>query len=123
MKVYVIQKGCYSDRHIVGVVETEKEAKNVCDAIKDCEWDSDSLSYAEYDTKQFQDKRIRFTVWRESDNSWHCEYDDYDLYDNYVENTCDYEDHYVIYADTGNQAIKIAQDMYYEEQAKNEGLT
>jgi hypothetical protein len=29
MKVYVIEKGMYSDRHIIGVVETEEEAKKI----------------------------------------------------------------------------------------------
>ena len=31
MVVYVIEQGQYSERHIVGVVETEEEAKQLCD--------------------------------------------------------------------------------------------
>ena len=52
MKVYVIEKGCYSDRHVVGVTETEKEAKAICKVISG-KYKYDKASYTEYDTKQF----------------------------------------------------------------------
>lgn len=47
MKVYVIEKGCYSDRHIIGIVESETEAKNVIKAIKCGSYNDDSISYEE----------------------------------------------------------------------------
>ena len=121
MIVYVIEKGYYSDRHIVGVVETEEEAMKICDVIS-CGWDGNTASYRSYDTKQFKTSRMRFTVMRdEYNNLWHAEYDEY-LYDNYHENAEIYEDKWVIYADDSSQAIKIAQDMYYEKEAKEEGI-
>lgn len=122
MKVYAIEKGWYSDKHIIGIVETEDEAKSIVDAIKGGSYDSDSVRYSEYDTKQFQKNRMRFTVDHEYDNSWHAEYDEYDWNNEYKDNTKAYEGHYVIYADTPGQAIKIAQDMYWEEKARREGL-
>ena len=32
MKVYVIQKGYYSDRHIIGIVETKEEVEETTEA-------------------------------------------------------------------------------------------
>jgi len=122
MKVYVIEKGYYSDRHIIGIVETKDEAEQIVDAIKGASWDRDSVRYKEFDTEQFKNKRLLFEVTREWNNSWHAEFDEYNFFDNYKDNTCDYSDHYIIYADNPSQAIKIAQDMYWEEQAKKEGL-
>lgn len=110
MKVYVIKKGIYSDRHVVGVVETEEEAKKICEVISSKKWSSDKATYEEYDTKQFQTNRIRFTV-QCFDGEWSVEYDDYDLYSNYTDNGLVYEDFWVIYANSPEQAIKIAQDM------------
>ena len=126
MKVYVIEMGCYSDRHIVGVVETEEEAKRICNNISEIDdWDADTAVYTEYDTKQFQSHRMRFVVihdgW-DGHDEWNVSYDDYDIYANYKTNTQDYEDHFIIYANSRQQAIKIAQDMYYESKAKKEGI-
>jgi hypothetical protein len=123
MKVYVIEKGIYSDRHIIGVVESEEEAKNIVEAIKCGDYKDDSISYEEYDTRQFSDKRLRYTVSRYSHGDWQAEYDDYDLYKEFKENACVYSDYYVIYANSPNQAIKIAQDMRAEELAHKNGLT
>ena len=80
MMVYAVLKGWYSDRHIVGIVESEEEAKELCRMFnKETRYDSDSVSYEEYDTKKFADKRFRFIV---NDycgfGDWECEYDDYD---------------------------------------------
>lgn len=109
MKVYVIEKGYYSDRHIVGVVETEDEAKRICDLLS-IKCHDDNISYDVYDTKQFTDKVLRFIVTNDYDE-WDAYYDDYDLYKYYTDNTEDYEDHFIIYANSPQQAIKIAQDM------------
>lgn len=121
MKVYVIQRGYYSDRHIIGVVETKEEAIRIAEALKDS-WDRDSVAWREYDTKQFVDHRFRYTVERMYDNTWHIEYDEYGAYKEYEETAKIYDDNYVVYAYNTQQAIKIAQDMYYEEQAQKEGL-
>lgn len=123
MKVYVIEKGYYSDRHIIGIVESKEEAKSIVDAIKCGSYDADSISYEEYDTLQFSDKRFRYAVTRYSDSDWEAEFDEYDLWSNYKESIHDYSDHYIIYANSPNQAIKIAQDMRAEELARKNGLT
>lgn len=123
MKVYVIEKGYYSDRHIIGIVESKEEAKSIVDAIKFNQYDADSISYEEYDTLQFSDKRFRYAVTRYSDSDWEAEFDEYDLWSNYKESIRDYPDHYIIYANSGEQAIKIAQDMRAEELARKEGIT
>jgi len=123
MKVYVIEKGVYSDRHIIGVVESEEEAKNIVEAIKCGDYNDNSISYEEYDTRQFLDKRLRYNVTRYSDGDWQVKYDDYDLYKEFKENICVYSDYYVIYANSPDQAIKIAQDMRAEELARRNGLT
>lgn len=122
MKVYVIEKGYYSDRHIIGIVETKKEADEICKVLYDTNsYDKDSIGYSEYDTKQFQTNRLRFHVSYLCDE-WEAEYDDYDIYESYKENTETYEDNYIIYANSPDQAIKIAQDMRAEKLAKKEGL-
>lgn len=120
MKVYVIEKGSYSDRHVVGVTETEKEAKEICKAISG-KYKYDKASYTEYDTKQFQINRLRFNVSYLYDE-WEVEYDEYDIYADNKENGEYYEDNYIIYANSPDQAIKIAQDMRAEKLAKKEGL-
>ena len=124
MKVYVIEKGQYSDRHVVCVVENKKEAKQICDALNasgyayrnDAEW-------TEYDTASFNTSLMRWLVTNYYSDDWVAEYDDYDLYSKYTENTCDYEDHYIIYANSPQQAIKIAQDMAAQIRAQEEGIT
>ena len=122
MKVYVIEKGYYSDRHIIGIVETKKEADEICKVLYDTNsYDKDSIGYSEYDTKQFQTNRLRFHVSYLYDE-WEAEYDDYDIYESYKENTETYEDNYIIYANSPDQAIKIAQDMRTEKLAKDKRL-
>lgn len=120
MKVYVIEKGIYSDRHIIGVVETEEEAKKICEAVSG-NYKFDDASYTEYDTKQFVTKQLRFMVnnWY---GDWRAEYDDYDFRSMYKTNTKECDGLYIIYASTPQQAIKIAQDMKAEEDAKEAGI-
>ncbi len=122
MKVYVIEKGWYSDRHIVGVVETEEEAKKICEMLKRTdEYDCDSVSYGEYDTHQFKTSRMRFMV-EHYFGDWRVQYDAYNLWDTYKDNTEDYEYHYIIYANSPEQAVKIAQDMEAEKKARQQGV-
>ena len=118
MKVYVIEKGWYSDRHIIGVVETEEEAKKICDVYSD---DDDDATYEEYDTKRFTDNRIRFVVTTDG-KEWAVRTDDYDLWSSYKENGKVYDGEYVIYAYSKEQAVKIVQDMKAVEKAREKGI-
>ena len=113
MKVYVIEKGCYSDRYVVGVVETKQEAEKVVEILEKsrCE----DVGYSIFDTKQFQTDRLHFLVSYTFDE-WIVTYEDY-LYGEYTENTEVYEDCWVIYAPNPEKAIKIAQDMRAERLA------
>lgn len=114
MKIYVIEKGCYSDRHVVGVTENEDNAKRVCNAI-----DAD---YGIYDTNQFETcSLLRYEV-QLFGNYINVEYDDYDIYKDIKENTEYYDDFYIIYATSKDQATKIALDMRAEKQAIKEGI-
>ena len=122
MKVYVIEKGVYSDRHVVAVVETEEEAKIICNGISPY---PEEVKYTEYDTRQFTTNRLRFHVyeWYNGSNEWEAEYDDYDLFAMYKDNSEEYNGSYVIYANSPQQAIKIAQDMKAEKLAKEKGVS
>ena len=74
MKVYVIEKGCYSDRYVVGVVETKEEADRVVEILEKSRFDD--VGYTIFDTKQFQTDRLRFQVSYIFDK-WVAEYDDW----------------------------------------------
>ena len=121
MKVYVIEKGMYSDRHIVGVVESEEEAKKICNVIS-THPEEDWVEYTEYDTHQFVTSRLRYHVYDYGDE-WEANYDDYDLLAMYKDNSEEYGGSYVIYANSPQQAIKIAQDMKAEKLAKEKGVS
>ena len=102
MKVYVIEKGEYSDRGVIGVVETEEEAKQVCSALSDGLYDA---YYTEYDTKQFSVKTTSFAVRQDADGVW-------DAQPVGEEKSQSYPGiwPYIIEATSREQAIKIAQD-------------
>jgi len=118
MKVYIIEKGWYSDRWIVGVTESEEVAKRIVSAY---DYDGDS-SYRVYDTDQFQNKPFRFKVEYWSEETWNAEVDAYETYSGYDTNTLIDIDEYIIFAKTKEQAIKIAQDMRAEYKAREEGV-
>lgn len=120
MKIWVIQKGEYSDRHIIGVTETEDLAKKIVEATSD---NYNKSFYREFDTDQFKDARHRYIVSNWTDE-WKAEYDDYDIYEYYGnDNKMLSEFEYVIFAENQEQAIKIAQDMLAENKAKKAGIT
>lgn len=52
----------YSDRHIIGVVESEEEAKKICNVIS-IHPEEDWVEYTEYDTHQFVTSRLRYHVY------------------------------------------------------------
>lgn len=118
MKIYVVEQGQYSDRHIIGVTDDKKKAEKVCGALD--AW------YSEWDTDQFEVRNcLRFEVYDPNcsyDSDWTAVYDAYDLYDNYKENTELDDGVYIIYADSREQAIKIAQDMRAEKLARKNGI-
>ena len=107
MEVYVIEKGCYSDRYVVGVVETKEEADRVVEILEKSR--GEDVGYSIFDTNQFQTDRLRFIV-SYTFGEWIVTYEDY-LYDEYTENTEIYEDCWIIFAPNPDKAIKIAQDM------------
>lgn len=109
MDVYVIEKGCYSDRHVVGVTETQEEAERICELLNKTTYEP-YASWEKYDTHQFITKPMRFLVSNDFDE-WKVDFDDYDLYKNYTENSEIFEGYYVIYAWEPDVAIKIAQDL------------
>ena len=124
MKVYVIQKGVYSDRHIIGIVETMDEAIGIKQAILKSPYDDD-ITIEEYDTKQFRTNRMRFLALYYTNGSWDIEYDDHNIWEDFVENGEIWDDAFIIYANSKNQALKIAQDMYAQkeyERLEKEGL-
>lgn len=118
MKIYVMQKGQYSDRHVIGVTDNKDKAIKICDMI-DANW-------SEWDTDQFNLPNVmRFTVsnpYNSYTNEWLAEFDDYDIYDEYKDNSVVYDGYYVVYADSPNTAIKIAQDMEAQIKAERAGL-
>lgn len=119
MIVYVIETGCYSDRDIYAVVETEDEAKKICDVLKSA--GEDDAAYAAYDTKQIQCDRLPFRVYK-FNGRWHAEalYPDMPTHGNtYNAFTGIYD----IFAHSAEQAIRIAQDMETERKAIAAGIT
>lgn len=120
MKVYVIEKGCYSDRHVVTVVETQEEAEKLCENLGG---DYADVSWEEYDTKEFQTKQIAYAVQHYYDGEWIAEYDEYYTHESENKNNHkEYSCRYVIFANSPQQAIKIAQDMEAVNNAIEEGL-
>lgn len=123
MIIYVIEQGRYSDRHVVGLVETEEEAKRLCDSLNKCACIyKNSATYTAYDTKQFQTKKMRYTVTFLYEDEPLVEYDDYGFYDTYDHSVMVHSGFFVIYADTPEQALKIAYDMRAEAEAERNGL-
>ena len=121
MKVYVIEKGVYSDRHVIGVTETEDEAKAVVRGLESSDrYDSGSVSYTEYDTKKLTDRRLKFLV--DGNFDWRVEYDEWGLYEDITENTMVYDGYFVIFAGSADVARKIAQDAYAEIKAHRAGV-
>lgn len=114
MKVYVLEIGLYSDRHIIGVVETKEEAEKISQVL-----DAD---YSEWDTKQLNCNRLKFIVTDYGDG-WDVEYHEYeDLFPDITETQVIYDGLYCVFANSQDQARKIAQDMKAEELARKAGI-
>lgn len=120
MKVYVIEKGVYSDAHIVGVCLDKDKAKYIAKVISG--ESSYSKAYvSEFDTDQFITQKPRWLV-SDYTREWRAIYDDYNTYSKYSDNTRIDNHNYVIYADSAEQAIKITQDMQAEYLAEKNGV-
>lgn len=120
MKVYVIQKGVYSSKFIVGVVESKEEADQICEAISDDHYGGKAF-YEEFNTEDFKTNLIKFKV-NNSYGEWDAEYCEPYEWDQYDHNVIAYDDYYIVYAHNKEEAIKIAQDMKAEELAKKKGV-
>ena len=114
MKIFVIEKGIYSDRHVIGVAESEEDAKAFVGAINN-KYNTD-CSYEEWDTNQIKTNKLKFHV-EYLCGDWYVSFDDYDAFGSYNESTEIYEDNWIIFAKSSEQAIKIAQDMRAERLA------
>ena len=122
MRVFIILRGHYSGRYIAGVVETEEEAKRICDAINcsSVSYHNDAY-YEEHDTKQFITKKLQWVVeWAYP--GWDVRCADTYEHDDITESTEYYDGYYVVFADNKDQAIKIAQDIRAEKMAEREGV-
>lgn len=127
MKVYVIEKGLYSDHYIIGVTDSKETAITI---QKQYDRDNDT-SYTEYDTDDFKVvKPMGYTVFYNTrTGAWGGYIDGHDVH-NYTqseylgENTYgnDIREYYGILADSLDQAIKIAQDMRMMRLAKENNL-
>lgn len=115
MKVYVVEVGQYSSRTVAAVTETKQEAKRLCDAL------GDDAGYEEFDTEQFQFSKLRYIV-ENYYGEWEAEIDKWGLGEKFKNNFREFEGRYIIYSDTPDNAIKIAQDMEAEYQAQKEGI-
>lgn len=132
MKVYVVQKGHYSDMHIIAVTENKETANEIAKAACNKGWIAGPDTYVEeYDTKQFETGIVKFDVdlWEDAfidnediDIDEQVEYVDYDLYEEYTENTRMSKGRYIIFAKSKEQALKIAQDMEAEYKAIEAGI-
>ena len=124
MKVYVIEKGEYSGRHVIGVTDSKEKAKRICESIKGKgHYDEDSVRYTEYDTDQFTDESFyRYEVNDLGENDWYVSYDEWDTWGSYKQNEILSEDWFIVYAHDSDEAIKIAQDMQAKYKAEQAGV-
>ena len=75
MKVFVIEKGFYSDRRVIGVVDSEEKAEFLCKNLCGNYDDSDDVSYTEFDTEQFKiNKGFRYIVEEDEHGIWSAEW-------------------------------------------------
>ena len=122
MKVYVIQKGEYSGRHIIGVTDSKEKADQICDAISGKEKYQSSVGYDVFDTDQFTDCLYKYEVNDWGDGDWNVSYDEWDTWTRFKENTVMNEDWFIVYAHNPDEAIKIAQDMQAKYKAEKAGV-
>lgn len=129
MIVYVIEKGYYSDRYIIGVTDSKETAE----IIKNQYNQNGDTTYTEYNTEQFKViKPMRYSIgFICKSNRWYGFPDEFgskEEYDSsvYLGKSEDWSgdeiESYVVLANSLKQAIKIAQDMRAERCAEENGL-
>lgn len=121
MKVYVIEKGQYSGRYVAAVTDNEEEAKLICEAIADKNYEDDA-TYTEFDTEQFRTNLLRFEVSYYTYDEPEVHFCEYWEWNEIKSNTRIHEDEYVVFARNKEEALKIAQDMRAEGIAKRKGI-
>lgn len=109
MKIYVIEKGAYSDHRVIGVALTKERADAIAKIASD-RWNT--AYYSTWESEQFE-TALRFYVQYDY-GDWTVEYDDLELYPTYKENTALDCNRFVVFADSLEKAVKIAQDMRAE---------
>lgn len=129
MKVYVVEEGYYSDRHIAGIAESQEEAKEIARAVTGARnpyYVRDNVTITEYDTKAFANGRLKFLV-NFYDNTVSVEnlsLCQERIEDDYAETSYIPElDEYVVFARDKEQAVKIARDMEAQRKAEEAGVT
>lgn len=127
MKVYVVEQGIYSGKHIVGIAESLEEAEAIKNAVSSetySLYESKSISITEYDTKAFKDCRLKFRVdiYYDGDVSVETVDADCGMYDEYKDSCYTEYGDYIIYAQNVEQAVKIARDMEAQRKAEEAGV-
>jgi hypothetical protein len=128
MKVYVVEKGVYSDRHIVGVTESQEEAKEIARVVAGARnpyYVRDDITITEYDTKAFASGRFKFLViFCDDEVTVEClSINQGIIEDDYTETSYIPElDEYVVFARDKEQAVKIARDMEAQRKAEEAGV-
>lgn len=137
MKVYVIEKGEYSDRHVIGVTLDEEKAKYVVEegnnrARKSFWYCSNDYDYTEFEMDKFDElynlyknNYKMFRVEKDLENKQitisETEFDDNYLDDPGIVRKTSYINSLSVYvlANTEEKALKIASDKFAEYEYEN----
>lgn len=128
MKVYVVEQGCYSDRHIAGIAESQEEAKEIAEVVagvRNPYYVRDDVTITEYDTKAFANGRLKFLVnfYNDTANVENLSLCQERIEDDYSETGYIPElGRYVVFARDKEQAVKIARDMEAQRKAEEAGV-
>ena len=136
MKVYVIEKGEYSDRHVIGVTLDEEKAKYVVEegnnrASKNFWWACNDFGYTEFEMDKFDEL---YNLYKNNYKLFRVEKDlknkditisERDIADNLdnsgIVRKYDYDSYLSVYvlANTAEKALKIAADKFAEYEYEN----
>ena len=136
MKVYVVEKGEYSDRHVIGVTLDEEKAKYVVEEGNNRErktfWYSTDYAYTEFEMDKFDElynlyknNYKLFRVWKDLENK-QITITEAELGDYYLDEIGivrkSYWDNYLyvfVLTNTEEKALKIASDKFAEYEYEN----
>ena len=135
MKVYVIEKGEYSDRHVIGVTLDEEKAKYVVEEgnnkVGKNFWYSADYAYTEFEIDKFDElynlyknDYKMFRVWKDLKNK-DITISEIDIVDNLddsgIVRKYDYDNYLSVFvlANTEEKALKIASDKFAEYEYEN----